>query len=168
MSDALAQAAREILRLASTPVRLGPTHDQEDVVLVPANLLGFLETALSPEQKADRPYISVSPDMKSGTPVIRGHRLGADFIAERYWYLGEVMDFEILDAYELTRADVIVCCWFVAEHGPRLWRKRWGPWARSVWARTGPGSGWWSPDYADVPLPPTRQQARQEAAADGR
>lgn len=106
----------------------------------------------------DRLTIWASPVRKFGEPCISGTRLPAIMIAERYWELGEHLEDEILSAYEITRADVILCCWWLAENGNRRQRQRWREWNREVWRNTREHHGWWSDDFADVPLPPTKRQ----------
>ncbi len=49
-------------------------------------------------------------------PTIRGHRLGASFMAERVWRFG--IESEMED-YELSREELLVACWWVGEFGPR-------------------------------------------------
>jgi uncharacterized protein (DUF433 family) len=114
---------------------------------------------------AGRSYIYVSPDMKGGCPVVSGRRLTAEHVAGMYWELGEHLQAEILDAYELTRSDVLIACWFQAEHGSRTWRRRWKDWLAATWSRTGlqtdpakDGLGWWG-DWSDVSLPPTKKES---------
>lgn len=171
-AERLVAAARAVLEAASKPVEIGTRYDAEDYVIVPANRLTWLNDALSPEQRESCPDIRVSPKMKFGEPCIAGHRLPAGFIADHYWYLGESLQAEILDAYELTRGEVVVACWFVAAHGTWAQRKRWKPWLDAVWANTGQDQetnefhGWWSHQFEDVPLPPTKKQ-HQEAHRDG-
>ena len=165
--DRLARAAREILSMASAPVEIGDHHDREAYVVVPQIALTWLQTALGPAATPPTPRIEVSPQMKGGTPVINGHRLGAVDMAERYWYLGEHVQSEILDAFELTRAELLTCCWYAAEYGPRRLQKAWKAWLAETWARTGLDKdtdvthGWWG-DLSDIPYPPTK---RQHAAA---
>jgi uncharacterized protein (DUF433 family) len=168
MSDErLVRAARWVIEEATAPVEIGERHSRHAYVLVP------LQVLLTPERRDPTPYVSASPCMKWGEPAIAGRRLGALDMAERYWDLGEHVDAEILQPYELRRSDLLVACWYVATHGSRRWQRRWGGWVESVWDRTryadadGPGKGWYSPEWSDVPLPPTKKQA-QEAAADGR
>lgn len=119
----------------------------------------------------DASYVVIDPKMKAGTPCLRGHRLAAEHIAGMYWELGESLESEILTSYDITRADVLACCFYVAEYGSRTWRKRWKAWLDATWAVTGmpknDGSyrGWWSDAFSDVELPPTRMQTDSERAA---
>lgn len=162
--ERLVSAAREILQRASEPVTLGPRHDDEAYVLIPARCLTWLSDAMTADEKAPGSYVVIDPRMKSGAPTLRGHRLDAEMIAERYWDLGEHLDSEILDAYEISRADVLACCFYVASFGARTWRTRWKAWLDASWAATGSGEddgpmrGWWSEGWADVSLPPTAAQ----------
>jgi uncharacterized protein (DUF433 family) len=158
--DRLAHAARQIIKLASAPVQVG-NREWDQYVLVPANTIRWLEEALTPEQRAPSPYVSIDPKLKFGQPCIHGHRITAEQIADRYWDLGEDMQGEILEAYDLTRAEVIVCCYWACEYGPRRWKKRWKTWLTATWANTREDHGWWSEQFGDVPLPPTKKQSEE-------
>lgn len=113
------------------------------------------------------PFVSVQPNLRFGEPCIGGTRLPAEMIADRYWDLGEHLESELLKPYGITRADVIVCCWYVATYGTRKQKRRWKDWKETVWANTGIAQdsggarGWWSEHYADVPLPPTHKQSTE-------
>ncbi len=102
-----------------------------------------------------RPCVSVDPKVRFGEPVLHGTRLPVLMLAERYWYLGEYLESEILQAYEITMGDLVVCCYYVARYGSRTWRKRWGEWLRQIDRTTGENSGWWA-DLNTLPLPPDR------------
>lgn len=152
----LVDAVRALLAKASSPVALGERQDQGEYVLVPAYAIENLTEALTPDQSTPMPHVWASPDMKGGTPVINGRRLGAEDMADRYWHFGDVYQFEILDSYELTRSELLIACWYTATYGSRTYRRRWNDWAQSIWAQTGmveKPSGWWGP-LDDVPLPP--------------
>lgn len=62
-----------------------------------------------------------------GPPTISNHRLGAEFMAERFYALG--MESERED-YMLTREEVLVACWWAGTYGPHKFRKVWGEWAK--------------------------------------
>jgi uncharacterized protein (DUF433 family) len=164
--DRLAHAARQIIKLASAPVQAGD-REWDQYVLVPANTIRWLEEALTPEQRAPSPYVSIDPKLKFGQPCIHGHRITAEQIADMYWHMGEDMQGEILDAYDMTRAEVIACCYWAAQYGTRQRRTRWQAWLTAAWDNTREGHGWWSEQFEDVPLPPTRKQS-QEASDDQR
>ena len=118
---------------------------------------------LTPRKPATipRPSVRVSPDTRFGRPTLAGTRLEALDLADRYWQLGDRVQSEILDAYEITHADLVVCCWYAAQHGSKRQRARWRAWLDEVWAatdldaETGQGRGWWG-DLGLVPLPPHR------------
>lgn len=166
-SDELARAARELLAAASDPIRFPiSTVGDETVSMTPTPHLNELRHALEPHPEPS-PFVSVNPKMKSGQPCLNGRRISAGQIADMYWDMGESLEAEILSQYAITRADVVVCCWYVSEYGTRAQRKRWEDWQRMTWENTGRpldsdvGTGWWSPMFEDVPLPPTRQQAAE-------
>lgn len=148
--DRLARAARQVVADASAGVEVGPLYDRQTYVLVPTSTLTWLTEALSPEQREPRPFVSHDPLVKGGSPTLGGTSLHVEMLAERYWHLGHVYESEILRAYEIRRRDLLVCCWFVATHGARAWRKRWGAWADEV-VMTG---GWRSDRYDEIALPP--------------
>jgi uncharacterized protein (DUF433 family) len=167
MSDdsVLVAAARALLQEQSAPVELGRLYDRERYVLVPAACLERLGDAMTPEQRAPRPFVSISPEMKGGSAVLHGTRLTAQMIAERYWWHGgTALQAEVLDAYEITRADVAVCCFWMSVSGSRTWRKRWADWLEATWKMTrfddgsGRSTGWWG-DWETLDLPPTREAA---------
>lgn len=166
--ERLANAVRDVLRKASAPVELGERRDQGAYVLVPAYALDALRKVLDVEGGPERSFICVRPDLKSGEPVIAGRRLGALDMADRYWHLGESADFEILRAYDLTRAELIVACWYAAQHGSRTMRQRWAGWLRETWAATGEGVvgrdnlGWWG-SWDEIPFPPHRTTPQDAA-----
>lgn len=107
------------------------------------------------------PYVSVNPAMRSGQPTINGTRLPVDAVAGMVW--AEGVDVAV-EEYDLTRADVLVACWYAGRYGlpgqrealfpVRLWPKRWGAWAAEVgpclWAVT-------RVDYDAIPDPPTNR-----------
>lgn len=145
----LATAARRIVDEASAPVEVGPRHDRQTYVLVPSFALTWLEEALTPEQREPRPFVSHDPVMCGGTPTLNGTRLHVEMLAERYWHLGHVYEREILDAYEIRRRDLLICRWYVATCGARVWRRRWGQWAHDVAF----GPGWRTDRYDEIDLP---------------
>lgn len=97
----------------------------------------------------DRPFITHDPAMRSGQACLNHTRLPVESIAGYIW-AGEGVD-DVIKAYEITRADVLVACWWIGAHGPRAWRKRWGAWANSVHGEL------WHCRY-DVPEPPSSEE----------
>lgn len=165
MSDErLAQAARKLLEMASTPVTIGSGHDQDEYVLVPSICLDWLRSAMTPEERVPASHVVIDPKLRFGTPSIAGHRLDASDMADRYWHLGASVQSEILDTYELTHAELIAACFYAAVYGTRAQRKRWKAWLDETWANTGiedgtdTKRGWWSDGFVDVPLPPHKDQ----------
>jgi len=156
VSEQLVSAVREILKHASAPVEVGPRRSREQYALVPLRALNWLTEALTPDERSPKPFVSIAPTMQFGDPVINGTRLKVELIGERYWDLGEHIESEILEPYELTRGDVVLCCWYMARYGSRKWRKRWESWANQI------NAGWWS-DLSTLPLPP--HAASEEAGA---
>lgn len=148
--DRLARAARQVIADASAPIELGRSHSPSRYVLVAERAVAWLAESLTPEQSSPRPCVSHDPLMQGGAPTLNGTRLLVEMLAERYWQLGHVYEREILQAYEIRRRDLLVCCWFVATHGTRVWRRRWGAWADEV-VMTG---GWRTDRYDEIALPP--------------
>lgn len=96
--------------------------------------------------------IVVHPGRMSGKPTIGHSRLPASQIADTYWWHGA--DEVKLQFDYLTDADILVCCWFVANYGTRSQRKRWREW-RPVADRL----LWSSETLGDCPWPPRRGDA---------
>ena len=68
-----------------------------------------------------------APIAMPGIPTLEGHRLGAEMVASYAWHHG--ID-EVCETYDLSRADVLVCCWWAGMFHTRAWKKRWGEWAQ--------------------------------------
>lgn len=113
-----------------------------------------------------RPQITVEPGMLSGQPCINGTRVPVLSIAGSIWS-GESVA-EVAGDYDITRADVLVACWYAGTYGlpgerskrlagTRYWRDRLGNWAQQV------GGAVWSAhevaDYDAIPDPPDRTEA---------
>jgi uncharacterized protein (DUF433 family) len=80
-----------------------------------------------------RPVITIEPSVKFGYPCIKP-RIDVDMIAGMWWD-GSTLE-DILRCYEhvnLTKPDVLLCCWYMARYGTRTWRKRWGYKSESQW-----------------------------------
>lgn len=78
----------------------------------------------------DRPFIAIDPAMRAGAPTINRTRLPVDSVAENVW-AGDSVEF-VMEGYDITRADVLVACWYMGRYGSRTWQKRWRAWAESV------------------------------------
>jgi uncharacterized protein (DUF433 family) len=109
------------------------------------------------QRQAPRPFVSHDPAMKSGDATLNGTRLTVESVANCIWD-GWDEDAVRRDGWDyLTRADMLVACWYLGAHGSRTWRRRWGRWARSVHPllhRSDPD------DYARIDWPPTARSER--------
>lgn len=81
-----------------------------------------------------------------GQPTLDGHGLSAEFLANYAWHQG--VDGTVED-YDLSRAKVLVCMWWVGRYGSRTWKKRLGEWAKVADVHL-----WYS--CGSVPEPPRR------------
>lgn len=99
-----------------------------------------------------RHLITIYPDMKFGYPTIDHHRIEAMQFADIWW--GGNMDLKDIQGNwpGINRGAVLVCCWYAARYGTRLWRKRWG---YDGWLKTAE-SFLWHDDYRNCPLPPQK------------
>ena len=90
-----------------------------------------------------------------GPPTIENHRLGAEFMAEYVYALG--IDYAAW-AYELTREELIVACWWVGEYGDRrtILVK-----ALSEWADIAAGHLWYG--CLNIPDPPCKKKQPTDA-----
>jgi uncharacterized protein (DUF433 family) len=89
------------------------------------------------------------PGRLSGAPTIGDSRLPAQLVASTYYHHG-ADEVKLMWDY-LTDADILVCCWYVANYGTRSERRRWKGWA--------PKADWmlWSEEtMAECPWPPTK------------
>lgn len=87
-----------------------------------------------------RPFVSVDPAMRFGQPTVNGTRLPVQTLVDYVW-AGEDPDV-VAEEYDVTRADILVACWFAGTYGlpgrrqqlfpTPLWRRRWGEWADGV------------------------------------
>lgn len=93
-------------------------------------------------------YVWVDPGRMGGQPCINGTRLTVELVAGYYWHHG--LD-SLLDAYPLTREQVLVGCWYASRYGRKRWRHRYGDWARNN------DMSLWRHDYDDVVDPPRRR-----------
>jgi uncharacterized protein (DUF433 family) len=98
------------------------------------------------------PFVSISPAMRCGAPCLNNTRLPVSAIAGMLWAEKSVA--AVCDEYDISRADVLIACWYVGMYGSyenRRWRRRWRGWAEQVhgdlWKVT-------TVDYDAVPDPP--------------
>lgn len=89
-----------------------------------------------------RPSVEFTPCMRFGEAHIRG--ISVDAIVSAHW-VGD----DAAEEYGLSRAEVLVACWYAARHGSA--RRRWKDWlTAAVEERL------WREDY-EMDLPPTRE-----------
>ena len=81
-----------------------------------------------------------------GSPVIGGHRITAEQMADYYWYTADTAE-EMQRAWNLTRGELLIAFWYMGRWGSRTWQKRWRAWAESVHPQL------WECDYS-APWPP--------------
>lgn len=79
----------------------------------------------------ERPHVRVEPGYRFGQPHIRG--ISAENIAGMV-VAGESVE-TVMDEYGLSRAEVLIACWFMGEHGSKKWRQRWRSWASDNYGR---------------------------------
>ena len=63
-------------------------------------------------ERVNRPTIVIDPGVQVGQPCIAGTRVPAHTVARQVW-VGVRVD-DVAAAYNLTRADVLVACWYYA------------------------------------------------------
>lgn len=69
----------------------------------------------------------IDPARLGGTVAMTGTRLGAEWAADYVW--AGMLD-ELRQGWDyVSDRQILVACWWVATHGTRKWRKRWGSWA---------------------------------------
>src|SRR6478672_9529166 len=91
--------------------------------------------------------ITVDPAKNFGQPSINGGP-AADVVAGMVW-AGDPPQ-AVADDYDISRAAVLVACWYVATYGTRPQRRRWKTWA-DEWAGSLAHG-----DYDRIPDPPNR------------
>lgn len=95
----------------------------------------------------DRPHVRIDPAQAFGQPAVKG--VGVEHIAGMY-LAGESIA-TVADEYGLTRADVLVACWYQGRYGSPRWRRLWREWAETA------GAAMWNTrtvDYDQIPDPP--------------
>lgn len=143
----LERAVHEFLRAGHPTVTLGRLRDQYTYAVVPITALNMLACAVDPERPAPRPFVAHDPAMKGGQATVNGTRLTVENLVEHVW--SGWTEQQLRDGWDLTRGDILVACWFWANHGGRTWKRRWGSWSDEVYrARS-------AEDFAAVDWPPT-------------
>lgn len=125
-------------------------RDATTYAIVPVEDIRGMQDAFNAAPATPRAYISIEPGIKSGEPCIGGTRLTAEWVAGHIWD-GWTQDDILTDWDYLTRADLMVACWYVSQYGPRVWRRRWSTWAVEAFHCL-----WESAKQADCPWPPTK------------
>lgn len=126
---------------------------------------------------ATGPYVWIDPARRSGEPCISGTRTPVEHVVECVWDGGVDL---AAHAYQLSRAQVLVACWYAGAYGVTVlhgrqtnagradyrphyrerfrepWRARWRDWAESVaiplWRVS-------EIDYDAIPDPPSKEPA---------
>jgi uncharacterized protein (DUF433 family) len=96
-------------------------------------------------QQQQTAAVWVDPGRRSGEPCLYGTRIPVDTIVRCTWARGA--EFTMAN-WLVTASQVFGACWYVAVHGKRKWRKRWGPWAAEH------SGSLWSGNLDNVPWPP--------------
>jgi uncharacterized protein (DUF433 family) len=104
-----------------------------------------------PTIAVERPQVRVDPAIRFGDPHVKGISVAA---IVGMLSAGESME-GVAEDYDLTRADILVGCWYVGIYGlpesPRAWRKALREWAKDA------GQTMWHAsdcDYDAIPDPP--------------
>lgn len=128
------------------PPGLAPLLDCVRDDLHPDQIRALLHEAFDAGCKHGRPFVGISPGMRSGQPTVNHTRLSVEAITEYVW-AGDGLDW-LAGEYDVTRPDILVACWYRGTYGSRKWRQRWGPWAEQVHGEL------WHHRY-DIPDPPS-------------
>lgn len=147
----LERAVHEFLRGEYPTFDLEPTRVSDTYYVIRSSALNSLQWAIDPNRPAPRPFISHDPAMKSGDATLNGTRLTVETVARCIWDGWDEDRMRSSGWTDLTRADMLVCCWYMGEHGSRTWRTRWQRWARTVHPLLHRSD----PDYTAIDWPPT-------------
>lgn len=107
------------------------------------------------ETGAARPTIVIDPAIQFGQPCLAGRRVPAEAVAGCVW-AGDAVD-AVAEDYDLTRADVLIACWYVAKEGTfrtrrhRVRAEEWRDWAADNHRTL---ASWDGVDPATAPDPP--------------
>lgn len=77
-----------------------------------------------------------------------GTRIPTHMVAEYMWHDGYS---DLTYGYDLTRGQVLVACWYEAEHG--TYRKQWSAWVEEHFTKM------WHANWKAVPNPPSKDRA---------
>lgn len=109
-----------------------------------------------------RGVLTVIPGRSGGSPCFADTGAPVWAVAGALWG-GDSVE-QLADDYGITRADILVGCWFLGTYGTegawwngtkrhspgRIWLKRWGPWARDH------STLFWLSKFDEIPDPPNR------------
>jgi uncharacterized protein (DUF433 family) len=81
--------------------------------------------------KPPAPFVSITPGVQGGQPCLNGTRLPVDSVVAMFWWHG--LDETLASWEHLTKADVLVCCWYEAHYGSMRFKrvKAWQHWANT-------------------------------------
>jgi len=116
----LAAARAEIAAQAATITELRAQVADRDAAL----------KVLNDERTKGRPFIAIDPAMRSGEPTINHTRLPVDAVLG-VLAAGESIE-HAMDDYDVTRADILVACWYEGTYGSRKRRRQLGAWAKEA------------------------------------
>jgi uncharacterized protein (DUF433 family) len=91
--------------------------------------------------------VRADPARRFGAPAIKG--ISCEAIALQMLAGDDIAT--IAEDYDLTRADILVACWYLGLYGSRRWRRSWRQWAEQA------GQAMWDTrtvDYDQIPDPP--------------
>lgn len=101
--------------------------------------------------RSKSPFVSYDPSIQGGAPCLNHTRMTVITVANMWWGSRESLESMIEREWPVeSRADLLVAAWFVGTHGTKLWRTRWGEWAKSIHRYVYYG------EYEHVQLPPRK------------
>ncbi|MEO3856185.1 DUF433 domain-containing protein [Acrocarpospora sp. B8E8] len=109
-----------------------------------------------------RPYIVIDPAQNFGQPAIARTRVQIAHIID--WLESGDLVHVVQDEYGLTRADLLVACWFEARYGTGAHpRDEWLDWLEdhepALWSAKG---------YEEIPFPPMKHRPASAESRDDR
>ena len=100
-----------------------------------------------PPASRPRPVVEVQPGLRFGRPAIEG--VSCNALSERVAAGEDPRD--VADDYDFTRAQILVACWYVAEHQTEPWSAGWKTWAQQAYRHLVSG------DHDKIPDPPSKE-----------
>lgn len=98
------------------------------------------------------PHVWIHPGVLHGTPCIGGTRIPIETVARIVGGKDGSVDLALASYPHLTRAQVLVACWYAVECRVQPLRSQWLVWL------TAHGAGMWEGRWDDVPNPPAQVQ----------